>query len=218
MLESRGQNQRWPTSGVCGYITPAAWQIPYASERGTQSEVAHKWGVWLHNPCRLADPLRFRAGHTITGGPQVGRAALPPAGSRMLQSGGQNQRWPTSGPGGYITRVAWGVPNASQRGPQSVVAHKWAGWLHVLVHGTLSEGGNSWLLYTSCGGVGCHGFVKTTRFTLREESSRGKTSYKQRGGKGLGPMEERRKTHVPRWTRGRATHLSAQHLPSERET
>ena len=26
----------------------------------------------------------------------------------MLQSGGQNQKWPTSGPGGYITPAVWG--------------------------------------------------------------------------------------------------------------
>ena len=44
-------------------------------------KVAHKWARWLHNPCRLG-------------------------GSPPLQSGGQNQRWPTSGQGGYITPVA----------------------------------------------------------------------------------------------------------------
>ena len=44
----------------------------------------------------------------------------------MLQSGGQNQMWPTSGQGGYITPAAWGVPTASERGAESEVAHKWA--------------------------------------------------------------------------------------------
>ena len=34
----------------------------------------------------------------------------------MLQSGGQNEMWPTSGPGGYITPALWGVPNASKQG------------------------------------------------------------------------------------------------------
>ena len=34
----------WPTSGQCGYITPAAWGVPTASERGAESEVAHKCG------------------------------------------------------------------------------------------------------------------------------------------------------------------------------
>ena len=52
------------------------------------------------------------------------------SGSLALQSGGHNQKWPTSGPGGYITRAAWAVPTASERGRESKVAHKWAGWLH----------------------------------------------------------------------------------------
>ena len=143
-----GQNQKWPTSGQGGYITRAAWGVPTASERGdrirsgpqvgkvatsplpprrspplqsgqTESEVAHKWAWWLHHPCRLRGPQRFRAGDRIRIGPQVGKAAtspLPPRGSPPLQSGGQNQKWPTSGQGGYITPAAWGVPTASERG------------------------------------------------------------------------------------------------------
>ena len=47
------KNQRWPTSAPGGYITPAAWGVPNAEERGTKSEVAHKWAGSLHNPCRL---------------------------------------------------------------------------------------------------------------------------------------------------------------------
>ena len=105
LLQSGGQNQKWPTSGQGGYITPAASGVPTASERGAESEVAHKWARWLHNPCRLG-------------------------GSPPLQSGGQNQKWPTSGQGGYITPAASGVPTASERGAESEVAHKWARWLH----------------------------------------------------------------------------------------
>ena len=100
-----GQNPKWPTSGQGGYITPAASEVPTASER--------------------ADRIR--------GGPQVGMVAtspLPPEGSPTLQSGGQNQNWPTSGQGGYITPAALGVPTASERGAESEVAHKWARWLH----------------------------------------------------------------------------------------
>ena len=52
--------------------------VPNASKRGAKSQVAHKWGQWLHNPCRLW-------------------------GSPMLHSWGQKQKWPTGGPGGYIT-------------------------------------------------------------------------------------------------------------------
>ena len=68
--------------------------------------VAHKWARWLHNPCRLGFPHRFRAAGRIRGGPQAGKVAtylVPPRGSPPLQSGGQNQRWPISGQGGYIT-------------------------------------------------------------------------------------------------------------------
>ena len=132
-LQSRGHNQKWPTSGQGGYITPAASGVPTASERGAESEVAHKWARWLHNPCRLGGPHHFPAGGRIRSGPQVGKVATeppPPRGSPPLQSGGQNQKWPTSGQGGYITPAASGVPTALERGAESEVAHKWARWLH----------------------------------------------------------------------------------------
>ena len=92
-LESGGQNHKWPINGQGGYITPAAsgipcssergaesevahkWQggyitpaaagIPSTSERGAKSQVAHKWARWLHHPCRLGDPLRCSAGGKI---------------------------------------------------------------------------------------------------------------------------------------------------------
>ena len=54
--------QRWPTSQSGG-------------GGGAESEVAHKWAGWLHNPCRLGTPHRFRVGGRIRGGPQVGRVA-----------------------------------------------------------------------------------------------------------------------------------------------
>ena len=74
-LQSGGQNPRWPTSGQGGYITPAAWGVPTASKRGAESEVAHKWARWQHNPCRLGVPHRFGAGGRIRSGPQVGKVA-----------------------------------------------------------------------------------------------------------------------------------------------
>ena len=64
-----GGNQKWPINGQGGYITLAASGIPSASERGAKSEVAHKWARWLHHPCRLGDPHRFRAGGKIRSGP-----------------------------------------------------------------------------------------------------------------------------------------------------
>ena len=73
-------------------MAPATYGVPNASERGTRSEVAHKGAGWLHNPCYLGHPQRFRAG------------------------GGGDHRWPTSGLGGYITLAAWRVSNTSERG------------------------------------------------------------------------------------------------------
>ena len=54
---------------------PTPFVNPNPAERGTESEVAHKWARWLHNPCRLGGPHRFRAGGRIRGGPQVGKVA-----------------------------------------------------------------------------------------------------------------------------------------------
>ena len=70
---------------------------------GGRSEVAHKWAKWLRHPCRLGDPHRFRAGGRIRSGPLVGKVAtspLPSRGSPPLQSGGQNEKWPTCGQSG----------------------------------------------------------------------------------------------------------------------
>ena len=108
-LQSGGQNQKWPTSGQTGYLTPAVSGSPTAAERGAKSEVAHVWARWLPHPCRIGEPNRFTAGGKIRSDPQVGKVAtkpLPPQGSLSLQSGGQNQKWPTCGQGGYLTRAA----------------------------------------------------------------------------------------------------------------
>ena len=132
-LQRGGQNQKWPINGQGGYITPAASGIPTISERRAKSEVAHKWARWLHHPCRLRDPHRFRAGGKIRSGPQMGKVAtspLPPRGSPPLESGGRNQKWPTSGQGGYIIPAALRIPTASKRGAKSEGAHKRARWLH----------------------------------------------------------------------------------------
>ena len=201
-----GQNQKWPTCGQNGYLTPAVSRIPTASERGdkirsgplvgkmatsplpsrgspplhsggTKSEVAPLWARWLRHPFRPGDPHRLRAGgqnqkgptcgqndyltpavsgiptasqrgDKIRSGPLVGKMAtspLPSQGSPPLQSGGtksevahlsakwlphpcrsgdpqrfraggQNQKWPTCGQNGYLTRAVSGIPTASQRG------------------------------------------------------------------------------------------------------
>ena len=112
-------NQKWPTSGQSGYVTPAGSGIPTASERGGKSEVAHKWAKWLRQTCRLGDPHRCRARGEIRSGPQVDKVAtspLPARGSPPLQGGGENQKWPTCGQSGYVTRAGSGIPTAAERG------------------------------------------------------------------------------------------------------
>ena len=74
-LQSGGQHQRWPTNGQGGYITPAAWGVPIGSEQGAETEVAHKWARWLHNPCRLGGAHHFRAGGKIRNGRRVRKVA-----------------------------------------------------------------------------------------------------------------------------------------------
>ena len=146
-LQSGGQNQKWPTIGQNGYLTPAMSGIPTALERGAKSEVAHKWAKWLPRPCRIGDPHRFRAGGKIRSGPQVGKVAASPRpyrGSPPLQSGGQNQKWPTSGQSGYLLLPAQGSPTLQSGGQNQ----KWptsgqSGYLTPAVSGipTASERG-----------------------------------------------------------------------------
>ena len=161
-LQSGGPHQEWPISGQCGYTTLAALGIPTASKRGAKSEVAHKWPRWLHHPCRLGDPHRFEAGGQKQKWPIHGQGGyITPAASRIptasergaksevahtwanwlhhpcrlgdthrFRAGGQKQKWPIHGQGGYITPAASRIPTASERGAESQVAHKWARWLH----------------------------------------------------------------------------------------
>ena len=131
-LQSGRQNQKWHTCGQSGYVTLAVSGIPTAAERGAKSEVAHLWAKWLRQPCRLGDPHRVRAGGKIRSGPLVGKVAtspVPSRGSPPLQSGGQNQKWPTCGQSGYVTPAVSGIPTASERRAKSEMAHLWAKWL-----------------------------------------------------------------------------------------
>ena len=74
-LQSREENQKWPTNGQIGYITSTVLGIPNALEWGKESILAHKWADWLHNPCCLGGPLCFTVGEKISNGPQVGTLA-----------------------------------------------------------------------------------------------------------------------------------------------
>ena len=96
-LQSGGGNQKWPTCGQSGYVTPAVSGIPTATERRAKSEVAHLG--------------------------KVAMSPLPSRGSPPLQSGGQNQKWPTCGQSGYVIPAVSGIPTAAERGAKSEVAH-----------------------------------------------------------------------------------------------
>ena len=100
-LQGRGAKLEVAHKSV--YVTPAG--IPSASERGAKSEVAHLWAKWLRYPCRLGDS------------------------TSPLQSGGQNQKWPTCEQNGYVIFAVSGIPTASERGAKSAVAHLWGKWL-----------------------------------------------------------------------------------------
>ena len=56
-------------------MIPAASGIPTASEQGAESEVAHLWAGWLHNPCRVGDPLRRIAGDRSRSVPPMGKVS-----------------------------------------------------------------------------------------------------------------------------------------------
>ena len=75
-------------------------------------------GGWATSSLPLGGPQRFTLEDKIRSARQVGRLAtspLPTEGSPTLQSGGQNQKWPTVGRIGYVTPAGWGGPNASER-------------------------------------------------------------------------------------------------------
>ena len=78
MLHSGGQNQKWPTNWPGGYITPAAYGVPNALERGTTSQVAHKWVDSIHHLCRLGGPQHFTTRGQINSGPQIGEVPTSP--------------------------------------------------------------------------------------------------------------------------------------------
>ena len=95
--------------------------------------MAHKWTGWLHYRCCIRCHQGFRAGDNIRTGPQVRQIAtqpLPPMGSPTLQSRRGNQKYITSGPGGYITIASREVHKAWKRSTKSKMAHQRAGRLH----------------------------------------------------------------------------------------
>ena len=113
---------------------PHPWPIrePHRFRAGDEIRSGPQVGKLATSPRRIGEPHRCRAGGKIRSGPQVGKLATSPVpyrGAPPLQSGGQNQKWPTSGQIGYVTPGVSRSPTASERGPKSEVANKWAKWL-----------------------------------------------------------------------------------------
>ena len=170
---TRGQSERWPTSGRKCYITPAFLGVPVQGDkvkggpqvggsatsplrsRVTQTRgQSQRWPTsgrrCYITPAFLGVPVQ---GDKVKGGPQVGGSATSPLRSRVTQTRGQSQRWPTSGRRCYITPAFLGVPKQGDKvngspqvgrsatlalrsrvspkeGTKSMLANKWAEVLH----------------------------------------------------------------------------------------
>ena len=81
---AREQNQKWPTCGHSGYLTPAVSGVPNALHGNKIRNGPH--AQWLPNPCCLRSP--------------------------QCSAREQNQKWPTCGHSCYLTPAVSGVPNA----------------------------------------------------------------------------------------------------------
>ena len=77
-LRAGGKIRSGPLVGKVATSPLPSRGSPPPQSWGAESELAHLWARWLHNPCRLGDPHRLKAG-------------------------GRIRKRPTSGQGGYIT-------------------------------------------------------------------------------------------------------------------
>ena len=93
---ARGQNQKWPTCGHSGYVSPAISGVPDALHEDKITNV-HMWAQWLRNPCR-------------PGGPQC-------------SARGQNWKWSSCGHGGYVTIAVSRLPNSFNGGKNHKWTH-----------------------------------------------------------------------------------------------
>ena len=73
--QSGGLNQKWPTCGQGGYLTPAVSGSPSASKRGTKSEVAHKVGKVATSPLPSGRPTASKRGTKSEVAHKVGKVA-----------------------------------------------------------------------------------------------------------------------------------------------
>ena len=77
-LENGRQNQKRPTSGQRGCVIPTVSVIPTASGKGAKSEVAQLWAKWLRHSCCLGDSHHCGAEGKIRSGPLGGKVATSP--------------------------------------------------------------------------------------------------------------------------------------------
>ena len=126
-LQSGGQNQKWPSCGQSGYVTPAVLGIPTAAERGGKFEVAHLWARWLRHPCRLGDCQGENQKWPTYG--QSGCVTPAVSGIPTASEGGAKSEVAHFGQSGYVTPAVSGIPTAVERGAKSEMAHLWAKWL-----------------------------------------------------------------------------------------
>ena len=119
-LHSRGGNQKWPTSGQSGYVTPAVSGSPTTSEPGGEIRSGPQVGKVATSPLPSRGSPALQGGGEIRSGPLVGKvptSPLPSRGFPQLQSGGGgNQKWPTCGQSGHVTTTVSGIPGALERG------------------------------------------------------------------------------------------------------
>ena len=92
-------------------MTPAARAVPTASERGAESEVAHKWATWL--PSNLAKKIVFLTGKenfVLLGSQYLVKSSEP---SKLLP-----RKKPPNSKGRETKRIGYLTPAFSG-------AHKW---------------------------------------------------------------------------------------------
>ena len=129
-----GQNQKWPISGRIGHITPPVKGFAKA-ERGTKSEVAHKWADWLGHPCRLGGSPTPHCWGEPGDKLVVGRKWVDWPRNPCHMVFRQGRAWDDIGSGPQVGGLAMSPllsgrsPTLHSGGTKSKVAHKWADWL-----------------------------------------------------------------------------------------
>ena len=108
---AREQNQKWPTCGQSGYLTPAVSGVPNALHGNKIRNGPH--AQWLPNPCCLRSP-QCSAREQNQKWPTCGRLLPNPCCLRGSQCSvrEQNEKWPTCGHSCYLTPAVSGVPDA----------------------------------------------------------------------------------------------------------